>query len=541
MTRRAVLAAVVVALVAPGSVRAGEFAVGVANGASLARVRAAIAPARVIIPGRALVVRRATARGLASLPGVGFVERLDRTRRLAFDPTDPLAPRQWYLAQDRAYDFWVVRPKLATVRVAVIDSGIDGKHPEFLGRVVAWKSFVGGTALEDVQGHGTFIAGEIAAATDNDVGIAGLAFSAQLVVAKVVRPDGTVPLLAEVQAIRWAVDQGARVVNLSLGGVRDPLNEKLDTYSPLEQAAVEYAYSKGAVVVAAVGNGPQSPATPWSYAHYPAALPHVLGVSAYLENGSVPAFSNRDAIYNDISAPGRAIFSTLPFAVTAERPSCANQGYSDCGPREFRLARGTSFAAPQVAAAAALLLGENPALRPEQVTTLLERSALDATADNGCAACPAHRDAYTGWGKLDVTAALEAASGTLPQPDGYESNDDAGPWAHPLYGSTRTIDATLDYWDDQIDVYKIRLDAGQRLFARLRGPALVEARLVLWKPGTTGVEGLRVPLAFRAAQSTRVDAQQRLTYRAPLSGFYFLELKASHPGAGAYRLSYAKS
>ena len=82
-------------------------------------------------------------------------------------------------------------------------------------------------------------------------------------VAKVVQADGEISLEGEVAAIRWAVDQGARVINLSLGGVRDPLNAKLDTYSPLEQAAIEYAYSKGVVVVAAVGNGPQSPATPW--------------------------------------------------------------------------------------------------------------------------------------------------------------------------------------------------------------------------------------------------------------------------------------
>ncbi len=90
-----------------------------------------------------------------------------------------------------------------------------------------------------------------------------MAFNARLMIAKVVEPDGSVSLRAEVAAIRWAVDNGARVINLSLGGVRDPLDPSLDTYSPLEQAAVEYACSKGVVVVAAVGNGPQSPATPW--------------------------------------------------------------------------------------------------------------------------------------------------------------------------------------------------------------------------------------------------------------------------------------
>ena len=85
--------------------------------------------------------------------------------------------------------------------------------------MVAAKSFVGGSAYTDEQGHGTFVAGEIAANPSNSIGMAGLAFNARLIVAKVVGPDGTVSLPAEVAAIRWSVAQGARVINLSLGGV----------------------------------------------------------------------------------------------------------------------------------------------------------------------------------------------------------------------------------------------------------------------------------------------------------------------------------
>src|SRR5205807_2153544 len=177
----------------------------------------------------------------------------------------------------------------------------------------------------------------------NGVGMAGLAFNARLIIAKVVSGDGTVALQAEVAAIHWAVDNGARVINLSLGGVRDPLSPQLDTYSSLEEAAIEYAYSKGAVVVAAVGNGPQSPATPWNFAHYPAALPHVIGVSALRRDGSVPDYSNRDAVYNDLAAPGAAIFSTIPQQLTSTSPECVGRPYSDCGPQEFREGIGTSF------------------------------------------------------------------------------------------------------------------------------------------------------------------------------------------------------
>ncbi len=114
------------------------------------------------------------------------------------------------------------------------------------------------------------------------------------------------------------------MINLSLGGVRDPMNPALDSYSPLEQAAVEYAYSKGVVVVAAVGNGPQSPATPWNYAAYPAALPHVIGVSADTQTGAVPDYSNRDAIYNDLAAPGDNIFSTIPANLVTNGATCTD-------------------------------------------------------------------------------------------------------------------------------------------------------------------------------------------------------------------------
>jgi hypothetical protein len=333
-----------------------------------------------------------------------------------------------------------------------------------------------------------------------------------------------------VAAIRWAVDHGARVLNLSLGGVRDPFDSNVDTYSPLEQAAVEYAYSKGAVVVAAVGNGPQSPKTPWNYAHYPAALPHVIGVSALRQNGSVPDYSNRDAVYNDIAAPGDAIFSTIPRNLVEDRVGCASHPYSDCGSFEFRNAIGTSFAAPQVSAAAALLLGQSPSLRPDQVAWLLERSADDVDAATGCDKCPLGRDAYTGWGRLDVSGALANLTQGPPPPraDAYEPNDDAGPWAH-RFGPPRTITATLDYWDDQIDVYAVTLAKGQRVFARLSPPARVATRLVLWKPGTDRVEGLRVPPGNRAAQSATVGFQERLGYRTPAAGTYFLEVKLVAP------------
>jgi subtilisin family serine protease len=458
----------------------------------------------------------------------------------AFDNTEPLADKQWYLTKDNAWTFWPTQPKLAPISVAVIDSGIDGKHPDLVGRVVAAKSFVGGSPYHDENGHGTFVAGLIAANPANNEGIAGLGFNVRLMIAKVVGADGTISLPGEVAAIHWAVDNGARVINLSLGGVRDPLNPRLDVYSPLEQAAVEYAYSRGVTVVAAVGNGPQSPATPWSFADYPAALPHVIGVSAVRQDGSVPDYSNRDAVFNDIAAPGAAIFSTIPQNLTVDRPDCANRPYSDCGTEELREGIGTSFSAPQVSAAAALLLGQDPALKPDQISWLLERSADDASPSTGCAACPTGRDLYTGWGTLDVQKALSMlGSTTLPAPDRYEPNDDAGPWAHALPPLPRTVQASLDFWDDDVDVYRVTMSKGARLFARLTTSSPV--RLTLWAPGTKRVE--LVPgtkfVDSRVALSRRVGPQVRLAYRASTTGTYYLQAKlvSAVRGPVAYRLS----
>jgi subtilisin family serine protease len=458
--------------------------------------------------------------------------------RPSFTPSDPLAPKQYYLAQDHAFDaFDTTLPSLASVKVAIIDSGIDGTHPEFKNKIIAARSFVGGSARTDEQGHGTFVAGEIAAAI-NDQGIAGIAFPAQLIVAKIARSDASLSVRDEAAAIRWAVDRGAQVINLSLGGLRDPLNKGMDTYSQLEQNAIDYAYRHGAVLVAAVGNSDDAPRSPWPWATYPAALPHVIGVSALTQSGNVASFSDRDRIYNDISAPGQNILSTLPLALTKARPTCPDQGYSDCGPDEFVNASGTSFAAPQVTAAAAVLLALKPSLRPDQVSNILERTATDVDAAAGCSQCPTGRDQYTGWGRLDIAAAIAALKGKLPTPDRFEPNDDAGSHAATLSASARRVTATLDFWDDQVDVYRVRLIGGHRLRATLRGPTGLTTSLLLWRPGTVRVNGSGQGL--RAAQSLGPGAVHRIAYRVPATGWYYVEAKLTSRGFGPYTLTIAR-
>src|SRR5206468_3594873 len=214
--------------------------------------------------------------GLALL-GAAVTALVATSSAAAFTPTNAYYGKQWYLSQDRAFDAWAAPPTLDPVKVAIVDSGVDCSLPDFDKQIAKAKSFVGGSACVDNQGHGTIVAGEIAGAL-NSAGVVGLAYSSQLLVAKVVAPDGTIPLKAEAAGIRWAVKQGAQVVNLSFGDVRDPLKPTLDTYSKVEAQAVAYAVKKGAVVVAAVGNSDDAYATPWEYASWPAALPHVIGV-----------------------------------------------------------------------------------------------------------------------------------------------------------------------------------------------------------------------------------------------------------------------
>jgi subtilisin family serine protease len=264
-------------------------------------------------------------------------------------------------------------------------------------------------------------------------------------------------------------------------------------------------------------------------------------VSALPRLGNVPDFSNRDAIYNDLSAPGQGVFSTFPLAMTALRPACADQGYSDCGPEDYRHPEGTSFAAPQVSAAAAMLLAVNPSLTNGQVAALLEHSADDVNAANGCGRCALQRDPLSGWGRLDVAKAVEALAGPLPAADEYETNDDAGTQARTMWGKQIKINATVDYYDDQVDVYRIALAGGERVAAKLAGgwPG-ASISLVLWKPGTRRVDDLRTQ-TLRAAQSIAPGSTQRVTYKAPGRGWYYVEVKVTAPGYGPYTLTLAKT
>jgi len=235
------------------------------------------------------------------------------------EPNDPLFARQRALRETGVPEAWPAGGGEG-VRVAVIDSGVDTAHPDLAGKVVAARDFSGaGPATQDPTGHGTAVAGILAAEADDGEGIAGVCPECELVVARVdaygaAGDNGTIQLA---RAIQWSSNQGARVINVSLG---------TSTPSPQLARAVERVSGDGALVVAAAGD-PGS-----GFPLYPAAYPQAVSVSAGV--GDEDAWSNP----GDISASGDGVLSPLPGG----------------GHGAFS---GTSAATPQVSGAAALLVG----------------------------------------------------------------------------------------------------------------------------------------------------------------------------------------
>jgi hypothetical protein len=194
-----------------------------------------------------------------------------------------------------------------------------------------------------------------------------------------------------------------------------------------------------------------------------------------------------------------------------------------------------------VSAAAAVILSLHPTLDAEQVTELLEHTTDDMDPKTGCLSCTVGRDAASGWGALDVASAISALAGRLPWRDHFEANDDAGRHAHALVGQDLRIHATADFWDDQDDVYSIRLHRGQHVYVGLMGydPG-VDLDLALWLPQTRSIYDVR-EARFRVRVSARPGERQYFAYRAPRTARYFVQVRISTPGSARYRLSIVKS
>lgn len=287
---------------------------------------------------------------------------------------DARVGEQWALGVIGVDQAWAVT-KGAGVTIAVIDSG-SGPHPDLDANLDAGRNlFMGadevGAPDVDTVGHGTHVAGIIAAVANNGVGVAGIAPESRILPIRVLGPDGRGRSGDVVTAVRLAADVGARVINLSLGG---------DQESPALTEAIRYANDKGALVIAAAGNDGPAAAPKW-----PAASDLTIAV-AFTDQQNVPSSRSQSGEYIDIAAPGVAILSTAT--------------------GDYTYSSGSSMAAGFVSGAAALLFAAQPTLTNAQVRDLLLRTATDIAAPGP--------DPLTGFGLLNLRAAFAELARLFP-------------------------------------------------------------------------------------------------------------------------------
>jgi thermitase len=294
--------------------------------------------------------------------------------------TDPYFPRQYALQNDGqaftntkgdiqiatgtpdadvdAVEAWSVTTG-AGIKVAVLDSGVDGNHEDISSKVVARANFSssatrsGDVVAEDYYGHGTHMAGSVAATYNNTKGVAGVCPGCSILAGKVLNDSGVGSSSSLADGINWAVGNGAKVINMSLG-VR--ASRTLET-------AVNNAWSKGVVLVAAAGNGGNQTKI------YPGAYPNVIAVAATDNNDLKASFSTYGASWVDIAAPGVNVYSTFPnhpFALAAQNNRSLN----------YDVGNGTSVSSAIVAATAALAWSTNPGASSSAI-----RAKVESTAD----------------------------------------------------------------------------------------------------------------------------------------------------------------
>jgi len=284
--------------------------------------------------------------------------------RVAMTPNDPFLVKQSYLKQIHAEEAWDEARGNTSIVIAVVDTGIDLNHSELKANLVDGVNLLNPQLPpQDDNGHGTNIAGILAASGNNDKGVSGLLWNARIMPIKALEADGTGSEAKLGEGIRYAVDHGAKIVVLSLG---------LNKYTPYMSEIVQYAEDHGVLLVAATGNE-------GSAVKYPAAYPTVLAVG-----GMTP-----DKQADDRSNFGPELDLVAPMEVFT---TAKNGGY------EYK--DGTSMAAPQAAAVAALVWGQHPEMKPYQIRNLLKQTAEDLGEPGW--------DPHTGYGLLRADRAIAA-------------------------------------------------------------------------------------------------------------------------------------
>jgi subtilisin family serine protease len=305
----------------------------------------------------------------------------------------------------------------SAITIAVIDTGADVSAPDLAAKTPAtWSVRSGSTDVTDYYGHGTFVSSLAAGSSTNGEGLAGFGGDVKLLVVQAAALDGTISDVDESAAIVYAVDHGAKIINMSFGG---------PTSSPTEQSAIAYAAAHDVLLVAAAGNSGHSGNQP----SYPAALLQPLGssgqggiglaVAATNLSGARASFSNYGS-YISLAAPGENVFGAI--SSSADPSTWPRQTLPGSAAGIYGYASGTSFSSPEVAGAAALVWAANPALGAAGVAETLEQTASGHGGWN--------QD--TGFGKLDVAAAVARAQGTsvaVPIYAAVKLDLRASPWA----------------------------------------------------------------------------------------------------------------
>jgi subtilisin family serine protease len=399
--------------------------------------------------------------------------------------TDPLYENQWYVPDTNFDKAWDTVESKNKVNIAVIDTGVNADHPDLKGKVVKGYDFVNShpDAYDD-HGHGTFVTG-IISATANEIGIKGLHDNAQIISIKVLNENGIGTYQDVARGILYAADNGAQVINLSIGGY---------AYSFMLQDAVNYALSKGCIVVAAGGNDGIEQAI------YPAAYPDVIGVSALGYNGQNWSGSN-SGMHIDVSAPGVDILST---------------GLNS----DYVYATGTSASTPMVSALAGMLISEKPELSSSFIEGLILQSANDL-GDNG-------RDNVYGSGKIDALAAI--GQEVEPFHDVAVRSVSVEPLVFEKGRSTfvvANIENIGTYKSEKVDVVLYRIIGEEKTeIGRKNGVTVIDKTKVIfdWKPESLK-ESVKFEVTVFSEDDNNSSNNSKTTYKLSLKesdGLYVL-------------------
>jgi subtilisin family serine protease len=394
---------------AASSREAGAGPVMVVGYSSESALRRAVAQSssRVVRRIRALHVAileapPAAARVLDGLPGIRYSEQPVLRRQLV-DPAVAPAPviggaYEWQFGAAREHLVPAsVLHAASAITIAVIDTGADVSAPDLAAKApTTWSVRGNSSDVTDYYGHGTFVSSLAAGSTTNGEGVAGFGGDAKLLAVQASAPDGTFTDVEESAAIVYAVDHGAKIINMSFGG---PMS------SPAEQSAIAYAAAHGVLLVAAAGNSGQSGNQP----SYPAALLQPLGSNGVGGIGLAVAASNLSrgrasfsnyGSYISLAAPGENVFGAL--SSSADPNYWPRQSLPGSVTGIYGYGSGTSYSSPEVAGAAALVWAANPGLRAADVAAILKQSASGHGGWNES----------TGYGILDAAAAVASAQGT---------------------------------------------------------------------------------------------------------------------------------